>query len=111
MPTPIEQAYTSDEAARLARALQYADAPDPAALVAAGIGIALTLYMMAILVRWVGPWLELDMHAWWMRAIARITDPLLGLMRRILPAMGPFDWSPVAALVAVWIVRLLLVRF
>ena len=82
-----------------------------AMMLRSAIGIALTLYMLAILARWAGPWLEINTSAPWMRIIARITDPLIQLMRRLLPHMGPVDWSPVAALVAVWLVRILLVQY
>jgi YggT family protein len=75
------------------------------------VGIALTLYMLAIIARWAGPWLELNTATWWMRIVARITDPLILLMRRLLPPMGPVDWGPIAALVAVWFVRILLVQY
>lgn len=75
------------------------------------IGIVLSLYMLAILLRWTGPWLEVNMRSWWMRTIAAVTDPLIALMRRILPHMGPVDWSPVAALAAVWLTRIVLARY
>lgn len=87
-------------------------APAAAAqIISAAIGILLTLYMMAILLRWFGPWLEVSERSLWMRWVAKLTDPLIGLMRRLLPPMGPMDWGPLAALVVVWFVRLLLVRY
>ena len=89
---------------------QVAIAP-AAQIISAMTGILLTLYMMAILLRWLGPWLELSDRALLMRGAALITDPLIRLMRRILPPMGPMDWGPLAALVVVWLVRLLLVRY
>lgn len=70
----------------------------------------LVLYMMAILLRWTAPWLELDLNRGWWRIIPRVADPLIQFMRRHLPPMGPMDWSPIAALVAVYIVRLILFR-
>lgn len=75
------------------------------------IGIVLTLYMLAILTRWAGSWLQLNTRSWWMRIIAAITDPLIQVMRKLLPPMGPVDWGPIAALVAVWLVRIVLVRY
>lgn len=73
------------------------------------IASGLTLYMMAILLRWLGPWLELDVYSPWWRWLPRITDPLIHLFRRILPPMGPMDWSPIASVIALWLVRILLV--
>lgn len=75
------------------------------------IGAGLTLYMMAILLRWTAPWLELDLHRGWWRMIPRVADPLIQFMRKHLPPMGPMDWSPIAALMAVYIIRLIVVRY
>jgi len=94
----------------LAEPTQLALAPGAQAPGAA-VGIALTLYMMAILLRWFGPWLELSDRSLWMRWTGRLTDPLIGFMRRLLPPMGPVDWGPLAALIVVWVARMLLVRY
>ena len=75
------------------------------------IGSALTLYMLALLIRWTAPWLELDLRKRYLQWLPRITDPLINLMRRLLPPMGPMDWGPVAAVIAVWILRLIIVQY
>ena len=75
------------------------------------IGSALTLYMLAILVRWTAPWIELDLQTRYLRWIPRITDPAIQLVRRVLPAAGPVDWSPIATVIAVWVVRLILLQY
>jgi uncharacterized protein YggT (Ycf19 family) len=80
------------------------------ALLGTMISSALTLYMLAILVRWVGPWIDLDFHPLPWRIIPKLVDPLLSRIRKVLPAMGPMDWSAPAALMGVWLIRLLLVR-
>ena len=67
----------------------------------------LALYMLALLIRWTAFWLEFDLQAHRWRWIPKITDPLIEQMRRILPPMGPMDFGPIAALLAVWLVRLL----
>ena len=64
-----------------------------------------TLYMLLILLRWTGPWLELDLYGGRLRWIPQLTDPLFNQMRRILPAMGPVDFAPLASLLIVWLVR------
>lgn len=93
------------------RAPAAVGAPGGMSLFQGAVGIALTLYMMAILLRWAAPWLELNMRSWWVRVIAAATDPLIALMRRLLPPMGPVDWGPIAALVAVWVLRIILVQY
>ncbi len=70
----------------------------------------LTLYMMLILVRWLGGWLGLEVEFGRLRWIARLTDPLINALRRILPPMGPVDFGPVAALLLVWLVRVIVTR-
>lgn len=70
----------------------------------------LTLYMMAILLRWLGPWLELEFSGPVLGLLPKATDPLVDFMKRVLPNMGPMDFSPMAAVMCVYIVRLILVR-
>ncbi len=66
-----------------------------------------TLYMLAILVRWLSPWLELNLHGPWVSWIPKVVDPFVNLLRRALPSMGPMDFGPIAAIFAVWVVRTL----
>ncbi len=65
----------------------------------------LTLYMMLIILRWLGGWIsfETDFGRW--RWVGVITDPLIGRVRRVLPNLGPMDFAPMVTLFAVWIVR------
>lgn len=70
----------------------------------------LTLYMMLILLRWFGPWLGLEVTAGRLAWVARLTDPLITRLRKVLPHMGPVDFGPLAALVLVWFVRILSLR-
>lgn len=64
-----------------------------------------TLYMLLILLTWVGPMLSLELKSGRLRWIPRLTEPLIAKMRQLLPSMGPFDFGPVAALLLVWLVR------
>jgi YggT family protein len=67
----------------------------------------LTLYMLLILLRWLGGAIgfETDYGRW--RWIARITDPLINNVRRVLPNLGPMDFGPLVSLLLVWLVRTL----
>ena len=65
----------------------------------------LTLYMMLILLRWFGPWLEINTDAGRLAWIGRATEPLIQRIRRVLPHMGPVDFGPLAALFLVWLAR------
>lgn len=65
----------------------------------------LSLYMILILLRWLGSWFGFDPEFGRWRWIARLTDPLINKFRQILPNMGPVDFGPFAALFVVWFVR------
>lgn len=67
----------------------------------------LTLYMMLILLRWFGPAMGMDFVSGRWVWVARLTDPLITRLRKVLPNMGPIDFGPLAALVVVWFVRIL----
>lgn len=79
-------------------------------VIRASVYSAITLYMMMILLRWTSPFLSLDMHHIRLRWIPPLTDPLLNLIRRLLPPMGFADWTPVAAVLILWVIRVLLVQ-
>ncbi|MCF6287053.1 MAG: YggT family protein [Candidatus Hydrogenedentes bacterium] len=70
----------------------------------------LTLYMMALLLRWLETRLELEFRGI-LVVIPKACDPLIGLMKRVLPPMGPMDFSPMAAVISVYIIRLVLVGY
>lgn len=75
--------------------------------VARAVYNGLTLYMMLVMLRWLGPWFgfETDFGRW--RWIARVTDPLIERIRRMLPNLGPVDFGPIAVLFIIWLVRML----
>jgi len=78
--------------------------------VARAVYSGLTLYMLLILLRWLGGWFgfETDFGRW--RWIARVTDPLIDRLRQVLPNLGPVDFGPIAALLLVWFLRALVMR-
>lgn len=82
---------------------------NPADVIIRGTYSALSLYMLFILLRWIGPRIELDIQQGRLRWMCALTDPLIRFFRRILPPMGPVDFGPLAALVSAWFVRGLLV--
>lgn len=68
-----------------------------------------TLYMMLILLEWLGPYIEFDLYAGRLRWMARLTEPVVRRVRGLLPAMGPFDFAPLATVFAVWLARTIVV--
>lgn len=76
---------------------------------AATVYSVMTLYMMALLLRWLAPFLSLNMEAKPYVWLTPITDPYLKLIRNTLPSMGFTDWSPVAGVLILWLIRSFLV--
>ena len=64
-----------------------------------------TLLMTAILIRVIGSWFGIGPYRKWMRPFYLLTDWLIDPIRRILPPMGMFDFSPMVAWLALYIVR------
>ncbi|MEO8294637.1 MAG: YggT family protein [Gemmatimonadota bacterium] len=65
----------------------------------------------ALLLRVVGSWIGIDRHNRWMRYAYRLTDWIVEPIRRMLPASGFIDISPLVAWLALWIIRTLIARF
>ncbi|MGD8966044.1 MAG: YggT family protein [Anaerolineae bacterium] len=74
------------------------------------LNIAFTLYEFAIVARALLPWFRVSPYHPVMQFLIQITEPLLGPIRRNLPAIGGFDFSPMVALLILWAVELLLQR-
>ena len=75
------------------------------------IGSVLTLYMLALTLRWVAPFIELDLHNKKLSWIPRITDLFIKLVRQVMPDLGPVDLSPAIAIIGVWFVRLVVLKY
>lgn len=44
------------------------------------------------------------------RVIHDVTEPIIGPLRRVLPQMGMFDLSPIAAIILLQVIERLLIR-
>lgn len=64
-----------------------------------------TVLMTAILIRVIGSWLGMGPYNRWMRPFYALTDWLIDPIRRVLPPMGMFDFSPMAAWLALYLVK------
>ncbi len=70
----------------------------------------MTLYMLMILMRWLGPWLEVPLRRSPWSCIPYATEPLIRRVRHYMPALGPIDFAPVASIFIIWILRELLIK-
>ena len=67
-----------------------------------------TLYSFAFIARALLPWFRVSYYHPVMRFLIQITEPVLAPLRRYIPPMGGLDFTPMVALVILWIVEQLL---
>jgi YggT family protein len=73
------------------------------------VEIASDLFLLTLFLRAVSSWVSADPGNPFYRLLIRVTEPVLAPLRRILPLQGGgFDFSPVAAFLAVWILQAML---
>ena len=70
----------------------------------------ISLLMLAVIVRVIGSWIGATQYTKWMRPFVVLTEWFLAPLRRILPAFGPFDISPLVAWFLLSLLRSFLVR-
>ena len=70
----------------------------------------LGLYTLAIFVRIIFAWVGASYASHWMRFLVRLTEPLLGPLRRMVPMVGLFDISPIIAFLILWVCQAAVAR-
>ena len=84
--------------------LRAALLPDPIY----GLFLAITdLLILAILVRVIMSYFPGTMYSTAGRLLARVTDPLIDPIRRVVPPMGGLDLSPAIAIVLLYVLQIL----
>ena len=84
-------------------ALKSGRAGTPVAIIGYVIYGLLGLYTLAIFVRIIFLWLSMSHAKPFMRFLVTVTEPLLAALRRLIPPVGMWDLSPIAAFVIVWL--------
>ena len=74
------------------------------------IGVILTILTWIIIIRALISWVNPDPYNPIVQFLYRVTEPILMPIRRILPAMGGFDLSPIVALVGIMFIRSFVVQ-
>jgi YggT family protein len=69
------------------------------------VSAAFTVLMAAILIRVIASWLGIGPYRRWMRPFYVLTNWLIDPIRRILPPVGMFDFSPMVAWLVLYVVR------
>jgi YggT family protein len=65
------------------------------------LGILLQIFWLAILVRVILSWFPVDPSNPIIRIVWEITEPILAPFRRVIPRIGMFDLSPLAAFLVI----------
>ena len=74
------------------------------------ISAILTILTWIIVIRALISWVNPDPYNQIVQFLYRVTEPILTPIRRILPAMGGFDLSPIVALVGIMFIRSFVVQ-
>lgn len=72
------------------------------------IKLLLDLFLVALFVRVILSWVQLDPYNPAVSLIGRLTDPLLLPVRRLLPPLAGLDFSPMVAMIVLVLLRMLL---
>jgi YggT family protein len=80
----------------------------PRAFLRLAVVVIYNVFFIALLVRVLGSWFGAFRYSRWMRPAYALTDWLVEPIRRVLPPVGMFDLSPLAAWFVLWAIKLLL---
>jgi YggT family protein len=74
------------------------------------VSLAFTAYSLLIILRALLPWFGVSYHHPAMRFLLQTTEPLLAPLRRVVPSTGGLDFTPMVALLVLWVVEWILTR-
>ncbi|TET52302.1 MAG: YggT family protein, partial [Anaerolineales bacterium] len=66
------------------------------------VALIFWVYRLAIIIRALLPWFGIDRYSPVMQFLIRITEPLLGPLRRYLPPSRNLDFTPLVAILLLW---------
>ena len=72
--------------------------------------VILNILTWIIIIRALISWVNPDPYNSIVQFLYRVTEPILMPIRRILPAMGGLDLSPIVAFLGIMLIRLFVVR-
>jgi YggT family protein len=77
------------------------------------VNVFITIYTVVILAYIITSWLRLP-YSPWLNRIQRflydVSEPYLRLFRRLLPSMGPIDFSPLVAVIVLGLISTVVMR-
>jgi YggT family protein len=88
-----------------AATLVYLAHGGPRAWVRVLVSALFTIVMTAILIRVIASWFGIGPYRSWMRPLVALTSWIIEPIRRVLPPLGPFDFSPMVAWLVLYLTR------
>lgn len=80
-------------------------AAGPRGMMVLAIDLVYRILVVAIWVRVLGAWFGHFRYSRWVRPAYALTDWVVEPIRRVLPPAGGWDWSPLAAWLALWVLK------
>ena len=74
------------------------------------VSLAANIYSILIIIRVILSWVSLDPRNALVGWVYRLTEPVLGPVRNLLPSLGGIDFSPILVLVGIQLLENLVVR-
>lgn len=78
-------------------------------IIATFISILGTILIFAIIIRALLSWFQPAQGSGLTRVLDDVTEPILAPIRRMLPPVGGMDFSPILALILIYVVRYVLI--
>lgn len=74
------------------------------------VGLVFTLYIVAIIIMAIISWINPDRYNPVQTLLYAMTEPLLRPFRQLIPPIGGIDLSPLAAIIAIQVLKMLVMR-
>jgi YggT family protein len=74
------------------------------------INYGIGLVILAMIIRAIASWFRIDERYAFIRFLARISDPFISPVRRIVPPVGILDMAFIITIFMLWTVRILLLQ-
>lgn len=72
------------------------------------LGLTINIFLFAVVIRAVLSWINPDPYHPLATLLDSLTEPVLGPARRVMPAMGGLDLSPILAIIGLILLKMLL---
>ena len=89
----------------IAAGLSFAAQGGPRVWARVLVNAMFTILMAALLIRVIASWFGIGPYRKWMRPVVALTSWLIDPIRRILPPVGMFDFSPMVAWLVLYVAR------